>query len=214
MLALLYPFALADAGWVRLVTNPTGTALAHARAAWLHRWCRVIRGVLGLRLKQHGFTPVSGIVVSHRAGLLDAILLGSVRPYVFVAGAEVRRWPWIGLLARLAGTIFLDPGRRSDLARTHFMMQRAVQRRLLVVVFPPCGDAGASELRGLGSALLQPATELGCTVSAAAIASRPHLQAAIAFSPPSFRPRHRKQLARQLHAEARALERHAMLAAS
>src|SRR5262245_30295453 len=59
-LVLLYPAALVDAGLVRLTTTPTGIALAHARAAWLHRWCRVVRFVLDIRLMRRGFTPVSG----------------------------------------------------------------------------------------------------------------------------------------------------------
>src|SRR4051812_6210770 len=65
VLAVLYPLALADAAWQRLVTTPNGSALAHARAAWLHRWSRIARRVLGLRVDQRGFTPVSGIVVAN-----------------------------------------------------------------------------------------------------------------------------------------------------
>ena len=129
-------FAVVDAAIVRCVTEPTGSRLAHARAAWLHRWSRIARRVLGLQLDQRGFTPSSGIVVANHTSLLDAILVAAVRPCVFVAGAEVRRWPIVGLLARLGGTLFVDRHRRNDVARVNFMIQRAVQRRLLVVIFP------------------------------------------------------------------------------
>ena len=226
ILAMLYPLALADAAWQRLVTTPTGTALAHARAAWLHRWSRIARWVLELRLEQRGFTPVSGIVVVNHTSVLDAILLAAVRPCVFVAGAEVRRWPIVGLLARLGGTLFVDPSRRNDTARINFMIQRAVQRRLLVVIFPECGGTDGTTLRAFTSALFQPAAELGCTLTAAAITYRvegarahstpplsqktrglsvlAHLltrcraRAVVAFSAPTFRRGDRKQLARQL----------------
>ena len=229
ILAMLYPLALADAAWQRLVTRPTGIALAHARAAWLHRWSRIARRVLGLRMDQRGFTPVSGIVVANHTSVLDAILLAAVRPCVFVAGAEVRRWPIVGLLARLSGTLFVDPSRRNDTARINFMIQRAVQRRLLVVIFPECGGTDGVALRAFTSALFQPAAELGCTLTAAAINYRvegerahstplflqetrglsqlAHLltrcraRAVIAFSAPAFRRGDRKQLARQLRGE-------------
>jgi 1-acyl-sn-glycerol-3-phosphate acyltransferase len=229
ILAVLLPLALADAAWLRLVTIPTGTHLAHARAAWLHRWSRIARRVLGLHLDQRGFTPVSGIVVANHTSLLDAILLAAVRPCVFVAGAEVCRWPIVGMLARLGGTLFVDPRRRNDTARINFMIQRAVQRRLLVVIFPECRGTDGTTLRAFTSALFQPAAELGCTLTAAAINYRLecdddhvtplfspkargfsqlahlltccHARAVVAFSAPTFRRGDRKQLAQQLRGE-------------
>jgi 1-acyl-sn-glycerol-3-phosphate acyltransferase len=238
ILAGLYPFAVADGACQRLVTTPTGSALAHARAAWLHRWSRIARRVLGLRLNQRGFSPVSGIVVANRTSLLDAILLAAVRPCVFVAGAEVRRWPIVGVLARLGGTLFVDRRRWNDSARINFMIQRAVQRRLLVVIFPECGSSdGTTTLRAFGSALFQPAVELGCTLTAAAISYRSergddsrtpafapnarfltqvaHLltrcraRAVIAFGGPTFHHGDRKHLAKQLRGEVRDLKFHA-----
>jgi 1-acyl-sn-glycerol-3-phosphate acyltransferase len=222
VLAALYPFAVADAAWQRVVATPNGSALAHARAAWLHRWSRIARRVLGLHLSQRGYTPVSGIVVANHTSLLDAILLAAVRPCVFVAGAEVRRWP-------IVGALFVDPHRRNDTARINFMIQRAVQRRLLVVIFPECRGTDGTTLRAFTSALFQPAAELGCTLTAAAINYRQegdndhstplfskktrgfrqlaHLltrcgaHAVIAFSAPTFRRGDRKQLARQLRGE-------------
>jgi 1-acyl-sn-glycerol-3-phosphate acyltransferase len=229
VLAVLYPFAIADAAWQRVVATPNGSALAHARAAWLHRWSRIARRVLGLHLEQRGFTPVSGIIVANHTSLLDAILLAAVRPCVFVAGAEVRRWPIVGVLARLGGTLFVDPHRRNDTARINFMIQRAVQRRLLVVIFPECRGTDGTTLRAFTSALFQPAAELGCTLTAAAISyrvecdhvhstplfsqktrglhqlahllTRARARAVIAFSAPTFRRGDRKHLARQLRGE-------------
>jgi 1-acyl-sn-glycerol-3-phosphate acyltransferase len=229
VLAILYPFALTDAAWQRVVAPPNGNALARTRAAWLHRWSRIARRVLGLRIDQRGFTPVSGIVFANHASLLDAILLAAIRPCVFVAGAEVRRWPVVGVLARLGGTLFVDPSRRNDTARINFMIQRAVQRRLLVVIFPECRGTDGGTLRDFTPALFQPAAELGCTLTAAAINYRvecdhapstplfslktrglsqfAHLLArcragaVIAFSAPTFRRGDRKQLARQLRGE-------------
>jgi 1-acyl-sn-glycerol-3-phosphate acyltransferase len=235
ILAGLYPFAVADAACQRLVTTPTGSALAHARTAWLHRWSRIARRVLGLHLHQRGFTPVSGIVVANHTSLLDAILLAAVHPCVFVAGAEVRRWPIVGVLARLGGTLFVDCQRWNDTARVNFMIQRAVQRRLFVVIFPECGSSdGTTTLRAFASALFQPATEIGCTLTAAAISYRSergydsrtpafapnarflnqvaHLLtrcracAVIAFGGPTFHHGDRKHLARQLRGEVRALK--------
>jgi 1-acyl-sn-glycerol-3-phosphate acyltransferase len=232
-------FAVLDAAVVRCVTEPTGAHLAHARAAWLHRWCRIARRVLGLRLDQRGFTPASGIVVANHTSLLDAILLAAVRPCVFVAGGEVRGWPIVGLLAQLGGTLFVDRRRRHDAARVNFMIQRAIQRRLLVVIFPECTSSDGSTLRAFTSALFQPAAEQGCTLTAAAInyhipgsregqaplfeqetrflrqgcllVTRHRAGAVVSFGGPRFRRGDRKQLARQLRGEVLDLKlRHAL----
>jgi hypothetical protein len=160
--------AVADAIITRIVAVPTAVAMAHARAAWLHRWSRAARWVLGVRVGQRGVTPASGIITANYSCIFDAILLAAVRPCVFVAGAEVRRWPVIGLLARLGGTLFVDPRRRSDVARVNFLIERAVRRRLLVVIFPECGSPEGARLSPFASALLQPAVELGCSLTAAA----------------------------------------------
>lgn len=227
-LLLLYPVVLVDAARLRLVTPSTGLALAHARANWLHRWCRVLRSVLGLRPEQRGFAPTSGILVANSASLLDVILLAAIRPCVFVAGDEIRRWPIVGRLARLGGTIFIDRRRRHDVARVNFMIQRAVQRRLLVVIFPECGRPKGAAAPPFSSSLFQAAVELGCTLTAAAIEHHPEAsrtllvissqegtsfftllrfiararaRAVVTFSPPTFRCGDRKHLARQLRGE-------------
>jgi len=222
-------FAVADAMLTRIVAVPTAAAMAHARAKWLHRWSRVARWVLGVRIEQRGVMPASGIITANYSGFLDAILLAAVRPCVFVAGAEVRRWPVIGTLARLGGTIFVDPRRRDDVARVNFLIERALRRRLLVVIFPECGATGRAGLRPFASALFQAAVELGCSLTGAAftyhtprkgaytrmrishqggflrqftqIVSRWRTRAICAFCSPAFHHGNRKQLADQLRME-------------
>ncbi len=232
-LLLLYPVAIADIMHVRLVTTPTGTALAHARASWLHRWCRVIKWMLGLKIARHSFTPVSGIVIANRPSLLEAIVLAATHRCVLVAGIQVRTWPLIGLLARLGGTIFIDRTRRGDLARVNFMIQRSLRRRLLVVIFPGCDRSQTNASRGTASGLLQSAEEVGCTLTVATLCSDHgnseegipscidtdsfprhaiHLLAhagrriALTFSLPAYRAGNRKALARELLGEAMRLE--------
>lgn len=219
--------ALCDAAMIHLTIEPSGGCLARARAAWLHRWARVFQWVLGLRAVQQGFAPVSGIIMANHTSLIDAILLASIRECVFVAGDEVRRLPLIGLLARLGGTIVIDRTRRHDAARVNFMIQRALGRRLLVVIFPECGSGPGIALGTFASALFQPAVELRCTLTAAGISyhleskSRTdtfaleisvmrqllrlligrRLRATIGFSTPALRLGDRKRLARALRGE-------------
>jgi 1-acyl-sn-glycerol-3-phosphate acyltransferase len=220
--------ATIDAAIVCIRTEPAGGRLAGARAEWLHRWSRVALFVMGLRREQRGFAPVSGIVVANYTSLIDAILLAAARPCVFVAGIEVHRMPIIGILARLAGTIFIDHSVRHDLARVNFMIQRTVQRRLLVVVFPQCYNKGRCSSQAFSTPLFEPAAKLGCSLTAARISYVDRLQgyapaallsgsgrsftpigrfitqleinAMVAFEAPAFRRGDRKSLARELQA--------------
>jgi len=222
-------FAVADSILTRIVAAPTAIALAHARAAWLHRWSRAARWVLGVRFEQRGVMPPSGIVTANYSCFLDAILLAAAGPCVFVAGAEVRRWPPIGILARLGGMLFVDPRRRNDLVRINSLIKRAVRRRLLVVIFPECGGPKGASQGPFASGLLQPVVELGCSLTAAAVTnnmlckgqhsrmgmthwkgfirqfaqlvSHRHPRAIGNFCAPAFHHGNRKQLVNQVHLE-------------
>src|SRR5262249_811792 len=80
----------------------------HARAVWLHRWCRFACRVLGIRVTRHGSMPSSGLLVSNHLSYLDIVVLSSIRPCVFVAKRDVATWPLFGWLAHAAGAIFVD----------------------------------------------------------------------------------------------------------
>jgi len=224
--------AVLDAMYSRLIIPPNGTSMARGRARWLHRWSRAAGRVLGIRILQKGFTPVSGMVALSHKTLLDAVLLAATRPCVFVVRAGVRKLPLVGLLARLGGAIFVNSSNRRDLLLANFQIQRALNRRLVVVIFPGCGSHTPIRSRIFSSALFEPAVELGCTLTAAAIdyqdgspdlpadrladgarmirhalrvVMRPTSQTMLSFSSPSFHSGNRKQLALQLWGEALAL---------
>ncbi len=225
--------AVVDACVTQVVAVPTGVGMAHARARWMHRWSRAARWVTGVRMEQRGVMPPSGIIAARYTSFFDAILLAAMGPCVFVACSEVRQWPVIGLLSRLGGTLFVNPRRRDDVARVNFLIERAVRRRLVVVIFSGCAAPEGSTLCSFASGLLQPAVELGCSLTAAVfgyqalcggecagmvitpeggpfrqfaqLVERRRPLAIGAFHRPVLHHGDRKQLARQLRAEARDL---------
>lgn len=77
----------------------------------------------------------------------------------------------MGFLARLGGTIFLDGPARRSLPFANFQIQQAL-RRLIVVIFPECGDADPAETKPFANGLFEPKAKLGCTLTAAAIEYR------------------------------------------
>ncbi len=75
--------------------------------------------VLGFRVRVHGTAETKPPVmfVSNHTSYLDVPVLGSLIPAAFVAKSGVADWPFIGPLARMQGTVFVDrdrPGRAMD----------------------------------------------------------------------------------------------------
>lgn len=96
------------------------------RRAAIRRWSRLLVAACGLTLKvDPALAAVAGevreageagaegrLIVANHASWLDIFAINAVAPAAFVAGAEIRRWPVIGLLVAMAGTVFIERGRR------------------------------------------------------------------------------------------------------
>ena len=113
--------------------------------------------------------PQAGLLVCNHLSYLDIIVLSSIRPCVFVAKRDVARWPLFGWLARSAGTIFVDRRRRLAAGVAVDLMRDAMAGGSLVVLFPEGTSSDGSSVLPFKPALLEPALQLGCPVTAGAI---------------------------------------------
>lgn len=80
------------------------------RARLQQAWARVLRAVLGIRVEVIGDVPPgwNGLAIANHLGYADILVLGSILPGTFVSKADVARWPVIGFLASIAGTVYVD----------------------------------------------------------------------------------------------------------
>jgi len=201
----------------------------HARAAWLHSWCRFACRVLGIRVRTHGSMPSSGLLVSNHLSYLDIVVLSSIRPCVFVAKSDVARWPLFGWLAYAAGTIFVDRQRKCSSQKVVSGIRDAITGGSMVVLFPEGTSSDGSTVLPFKSALLESAVQLRSPIASASIEYAlddgsvgeeicywrdmtlvPHLlnllckreiRANYSFSPASVRAGNRKEIARELRDE-------------
>lgn len=75
---------------------------------WWHRRFCVI---LGVEIRVHGRPAVGHAMwVSNHVSWLDIPVLGAHFPVYFLSKAEIARWPVVGWLARVAGTLFIQRG--------------------------------------------------------------------------------------------------------
>jgi 1-acyl-sn-glycerol-3-phosphate acyltransferase len=141
------------AGVLRMTAFLLLTALALAifitgrtLRAWLGRWVtyhfvaarlwsRAGLWLTGLSLVVRGTPVASGALVSNHCSWADILALRSVRLMYFVAKAEVRRWPAVGFITAVTGTVFIER-RRSQAKRQEQVLRERIGASQLLIFFP------------------------------------------------------------------------------
>lgn len=155
---------------VKLVAMQAGGALTpERRALWL-QWCctNVIRS-MGIGFRVEGTPPMRGLLVSNHLSYLDILIYSAAAPCVFVAKAEIAKWPYFGFAARQAGTLFID---RSSRASAQQVAQQMAQRLAIpvpILVFPEGTSSDGAQVMRFHSALFEPAVAAAAPVTAAAV---------------------------------------------
>jgi 1-acyl-sn-glycerol-3-phosphate acyltransferase len=101
---------------------------------WFHRLGAIF---LGLKITVIG-EPVQGrptLIVSNHISWTDIIAIGSVADVTFVAKQEVSKWFFVGFMASLQRTLYVDRNRRSDARRTTREMGRRMADGGAVLLF-------------------------------------------------------------------------------
>lgn len=232
MVALLGVAAVAGVDWFGEWIRRRGRVDLAIRSRWLHRHARRMLAVLDIEVRTSGSPPTAGFLVSNHLSYLDILVLGAAAPCVFVAKREVKGWPVFGWLAMLAGTLFVDRTRRSDVGRVNDELRRAVGERTVLVLFPEGTSSDGRQVLPFKSSLLEVAAAGGPVTVAALgydtpgadpgqvacywgdMVFLPHLWTCLGQSRIAARVRFRqvsdpaadrKLLARQLHDEVRRL---------
>jgi 1-acyl-sn-glycerol-3-phosphate acyltransferase len=159
---LLAEFVRAAAEYTLQLWFRGSVSRRRAQALWLQRaCCRVLRA-LNVKSQVFGSVAEKGLLASNHLSYLDILVLGAMAPTVFVAKCEVRSWPLFGWFARMAGTIFVRRDRRRDTVRVNSEIVRALEEKVLVVLFPEGTSSDGQTVLPFKSPLL------------ASVTSKPH----------------------------------------
>jgi 1-acyl-sn-glycerol-3-phosphate acyltransferase len=129
-------------------------------------WGRLCCRVMNIRIQCEGTTGNSGgaLLVSNHIGSVDIFVLAACFHVSFVSKSDVRSWPVIGLLTRLAGTIFIDRARKTQVMG----MVREISDRLRagfhVAVFPEGGATPGNQVEHFKSSAFEAAVQAGSSV--------------------------------------------------
>lgn len=206
---------------------PGKTSSVQARAEWMQFWS--LRFLRALRVQVHyrGNPPARGILVANHLSYIDVLVLGSIRPLVFLSKAEVRSWPLLGFLTRFAGTLYIKRDQKSEVVRLGGELAPVVETGMVVVLFLEGTSSDGQTVLPFRSSLLAPAAERGWPATGAwlhydlpggsvadevcywrdmtfgphflNLLSKKNIQAFVSFGSPVSEGLDRKEMARALH---------------
>jgi 1-acyl-sn-glycerol-3-phosphate acyltransferase len=137
------------------------------RADWLHRFCaRALQG-MGIEVRVMGVFPDRGAVISNHLSYLDIVVFAALRACVFVSKEEIRRWPVVGWMTTMSGTVYVERGRGGSALRARKGLQAVVDAGLPVVFFPEGTTSNGRQLLKFHSGLLAQVLDSGSPVTAA-----------------------------------------------
>ena len=159
---------------VAVLTAPW--SCGQARARWLRTLSRATLRAVGVSVRQTGVSDLaqcSGtLVVANHISWIDVLALLALTPARLVAKKEVADWPLVGMLARRAGTLFLDRAGLRELPGTVSTLASTLREGECVAVFPEgttwCGAAAGR----FHHAVFQAAVDAGASVLPIAITFR------------------------------------------
>jgi 1-acyl-sn-glycerol-3-phosphate acyltransferase len=114
------------------------------------RCCRI----LGFKVRRIG-RPVSArpvLFACNHVSYIDIIVLGSVIPGSFVSKAEIARWPFLGWLAKLQRSVFVDR-KVSSTARQRDAIAERLAAKDALILFPEGTSGDGNHVLPFKSAL-------------------------------------------------------------
>lgn len=129
------------------------------REACIEQWAAGMLAVLNIDLQVEGVRPTDGrlLIVANHTSWLDILAIQSARCSRFIAKAEIRAWPLIGVVADGAGTLFIERTQRRDALRTVHRTAEALAAGDVVAVFPEGTTTDGSAMLPFHANMLQAA---------------------------------------------------------
>jgi 1-acyl-sn-glycerol-3-phosphate acyltransferase len=130
------------------------------RQALIRRWSERLLRIMNIESRVHGLPPggLPGnmLIVANHISWLDIFVLNTVQPARFIAKAELKRWPLVGLLIAGCGTLFIERERRRDAHRVNDHAREVLAAGDTIAIFPEGTTTDGTTLLPFHGSLLQP----------------------------------------------------------
>ena len=141
------------------------------------QWSRILIAIAGARVMASGLTLTAAVrrdgvettsggrlVLANHISWLDIIAINAVLPSRFIAKAEIREWPVLGVLVSRSGTLYIERGRRHAVAAMNQTVREHLQSGETIVVFAEGTTTDGSGLLPFHSNLIAPAIDVGAAI--------------------------------------------------
>jgi 1-acyl-sn-glycerol-3-phosphate acyltransferase len=136
-------------------------------------WSRSVLACAGVRLVVRGRPPSqASFLVANHLSYVDIPVLASQASPVFVSMAEVRGWPFFGVMASSIGTVFIERGQKRSIPGVNAQMESWLDRGFTVVLFPEGTNSHGERVYPFRPSLLEPAARSRHPVAWAVIGYR------------------------------------------
>ncbi len=155
-LVLLFSSFLATAFFISLGISLLRLPRWRIESELMRCFNRILRILLNVKIDLEGAADCLGadghFIVANHLGYLDGIVLGSLFPVIFVTKRQVKRWPVIGQLLTLLGTIFVDRENKQDILRVIDRISGTLRQGANVLIFPEGTSTNGEKLLPFQSA--------------------------------------------------------------
>jgi lyso-ornithine lipid O-acyltransferase len=157
-------FFLARASTVHFFSSQKNNDLSFL----LQRWAAAMNKILGVSVEYSGDVSAlqhqPQLIVSNHQSYLDIVAVASIVPTLFVAKSDVQRWPGIGVVTKIGGTIFINRrSLRSGIA-TSAKIAEALRKGTNVHFFPEGTSTNGETVLPFKPSLFGAAPETGVSV--------------------------------------------------
>jgi len=104
------------------------------------------------------------LLVANHVSYLDILVISSAAPSVFITSQELGGTMFLGLLARLGGSLFVERRKVAGLKREIAMITRILKQNLPVVLFPEGTTSNGDRVHAFKNALFDAAITAGVDV--------------------------------------------------
>ncbi len=137
---------------------------------WVRVFLAGVGRILGLSVRVEGAPARGGaLYAANHISWLDILALGGATPARFIAKAEIARWPAIGWLATLGGSVYVDRERRSATRAQASEVTAALGEGRPVTLFAEGSTGDGVTLAPFRPSLFAAAVEAGAAVQPVAI---------------------------------------------
>ena len=129
---------------------------------------KILTVILGIKVTLLGelqnLKAQGSFIIARHIGYLDGLILGSLFPANLISKKDIQKWPGIGIVVTISGTVFVDRLRKNKVSESLEQMAGLLKNKTNVVVFPEGTSTDGSVIRPFQTVFFQAPISAGSDI--------------------------------------------------